>query len=50
MSAFLWFIVAIGVLGVFLTFWLIQKGYAMEKDARRDDLGEDGERGHSRKS
>ncbi|MGC8486735.1 MAG: hypothetical protein ACP5QO_00750 [Clostridia bacterium] len=39
MSLFLWFIVGIGVLGVFLTFWLIQKGYQMERAERQQDLG-----------
>jgi len=39
MSPFLWFIVAMGILGVFLTFWLIHKGYQMERAARTDDLG-----------
>jgi hypothetical protein len=39
MSPFLWFIVGIGVLGVFLTFWLIQKGYQMERAERQQDLG-----------
>jgi hypothetical protein len=40
-SLFLWFLVVIGGLGLFFTFWLIQKGYQMEREERRRDIGQD---------
>jgi hypothetical protein len=45
MSLFLWFIVVIGVLGLFLTFWLIQKGYQMEREERGQEIGRESSEG-----
>ena len=39
MSPFLWVIALIGLAGLVATFWLIQKGYALERENRKHDLG-----------
>ncbi|MCL8207720.1 MAG: hypothetical protein K6V97_06580 [Actinomycetia bacterium] len=45
MSAFLWLLVALGIVGLAVFIWVIPKGYAMQRKAREQDLGRTAGRG-----